>query len=52
MEKDGTQISDQQTFAVTVATSLILVVSVEVGNTFKGPMKSSCKCAYGACLLH
>ncbi|TWW76011.1 Phospholipid-transporting ATPase ID [Takifugu flavidus] len=32
MEKeDGTQISDQQTFAVTVATSLILVVSVEIG---------------------
>lgn len=35
MEKeDGTQISDQQTFAVTVATSLILVVSVEVQNVF------------------
>lgn len=31
MEKgNGTQTSDQQTFAVTVATSLILVVSVEV----------------------
>lgn len=38
MEKeDGTQISDQQTFAVTVATSLILVVSVEVGNIIKVP---------------
>lgn len=39
MEKeDGSQISDQQTLAVTVATSLILVVSVEVRNIFKGPL--------------
>lgn len=53
MEKeDGTQISDQQTFAVAVATSLILVVSVEVRNIFKGPLYSSSKCAYGACLWH
>lgn len=50
--EDGTHISDQQTFAVTVATSLILVVSVEVRNALKGPIYSSSKCAYGARLWH
>lgn len=37
---DGAQLADYQSFAVTVATSLVIVVSVQVGTWLLGPRPS------------
>lgn len=37
---DGAQLADYQSFAVTVATSLVIVVSVQVGTWLLGPSPS------------
>lgn len=37
---DGAQLADYQSFAVTVATSLVIVVSVQVGTRLLGPSPS------------
>lgn len=38
---DGAQLADYQSFAVTVATSLVIVVSVQVGMRLLGPRPSA-----------